>query len=45
MSEEEFWRKKKKMMMMMIMVRKTIKILTDNNISRYGQTTDFDFQR
>lgn len=42
MSEEEFWRKKKKMMMM---VRKTIKILTDNNISRYGQTTDFDFQR
>ena len=43
MSEEEFWRKKKKMMMMM--VRKTIKILTDNNISRYGQTTDFDFQR
>ena len=42
MSEEEFWRKKK---MMMMMVRKTIKILTDNNISRYGQTTDFDFQR
>ena len=42
MSEEEFWRKKKKKMMM---VRKTIKILTDNNISRYGQTTDFDFQR
>lgn len=42
MSEEEFWKKKKKMMMM---VRKTIKILTDNNISRYGQTTDFDFQR
>lgn len=41
MSEEEFWRKKK----MMMMVRKTIKILTDNNISRYGQTTDFDFQR
>lgn len=44
MNEEEFWRKKK-MMMMMMMVRKTIKILTDNNISRYGQTTDFDFQR
>lgn len=40
MSEEEFWRKKK-----MMMVRKTIKILTDNNISIYGQTTDFDFQR
>ena len=31
--------------MMMMMVRKIIKILTDNNISRYGQTTDFDFQR
>lgn len=41
MIEEVFWRKKK----MMMMVRKTIKNLTDNNISRYGQTTDFDFQR
>lgn len=45
MSEEEFWRKKKMMKMKMMMVRKTIKILTDNNITRYGQTTDFDFQR
>ena len=43
MSEEEFWRKRN--MKMMMMVSKTIKILTDNNISIYGQTTDFDFQR
>ena len=43
MSEEEFWRKRN--MKKMMMVRKTIKILTDNNISIYGQTTDFDFQR
>ena len=43
MSEEEFWRKRN--MKMLMMVSKTIKILTDNNISIYGQTTDFDFQR
>ena len=43
MSEEEFWRKRN--MKMMMMVSKTIKILIDNNISIYGQTTDFDFQR
>lgn len=38
MSEEEFGRKEMRS-------KERQKIQTDNNISIYGQTTDFDFQR